>query len=174
LNNLDIPITNPLLFQYTLKRNSDDPLADPKTPTSTEMAKESMEEYPVYEAQGQESLAATQNSVEPSSVAVETPQEIAQDLKTESKDMDRDDEILEDAPQLRAAPVIQALPEATNVQYRLITLQHERYYRTHPSRLYVPRLRKAARLTVDEFAERFIKRSQPVIIPFEAMRHCTF
>jgi len=66
------------------------------------------------------------------------------------------------------------MPESPFLRYRQIVLQHERYYRNHHSRLYVPRLKSTAKLSIEEFAERFIKKSQPVIIPFEAMRHLGF
>ena len=85
-----------------------------------------------------------------------------------------DEELFEDAAAYNSAPIVQVLPESPSMKYRMIVLQHERYYRSHPSRLYVPRLRKTAKLTIEEFANRFIKTSQPVIIPFEAMRHLGF
>ena len=89
-------------------------------------------------------------------------------------DIDDDDALFEDAAGMRTAPIIQVMPESSKLKYRVIVLQHERYYRNNPSRLYVPRLRKNVRLTQAQFAERFMKTSQPVIVPFEAMEHLGF
>ena len=40
------------------------------------------------------------------------------------------------------------LAESKRIKYRLIVLEHERYYRKYKSKLYVPRLKKTARVSV--------------------------
>ena len=127
-------------------------------------------EYPLYEAVVTAGTTKDQVEVSASSVRSEVPPT----PKEEAALHENDDAILEDAEAFRAAPLITSPGESASIKYRMIVLQHERYYKTHPSRLYVPRLRKDARLSIKEFAERFIKQSQPVIVPFEAMRHLGF
>ncbi|KAH9249439.1 hypothetical protein BASA81_012801 [Batrachochytrium salamandrivorans] len=84
-------------------------------------------------------------------------------------------DLFEDWEAFERAPIITSPEEAKGLKYREIVLQHERYYRNNKdSKLYVPRLRKDIKLTVSQFANRFVKRSQPVIVPFEAMRHLGF
>lgn len=84
-------------------------------------------------------------------------------------------DLFEDWEAFERAPIITSPEEAKGLKYREIVLQHERYYRNNKdSKLYVPRLRKDTKLTVSQFANRFVKRSQPVIVPFEAMRHLGF
>eukprot|EP00516_Mucochytrium_quahogii_P009631 CAMPEP_0203767966 /NCGR_PEP_ID=MMETSP0099_2-20121227/1306_1 /ASSEMBLY_ACC=CAM_ASM_000209 /TAXON_ID=96639 /ORGANISM=" , Strain NY0313808BC1" /LENGTH=354 /DNA_ID=CAMNT_0050664565 /DNA_START=348 /DNA_END=1409 /DNA_ORIENTATION=- len=83
------------------------------------------------------------------------------------------DGLFQDQEAFQNAPIIQTLPEA-NLKYREITLRHERYYREHPSKLYVPRLRKDVQLSREEFDRLFVRRGQPVITPFESLRHLNF
>ncbi len=97
----------------------------------------------------------------------------------EVKDEKQNDEISNedifvDQKEYSEAPMIQVLPESSKLKYRSIVLQHERHYRKHPSRLYVPRLKSNLKLSIKEFADRFHRTSQPVIVPFEAMRHLGF
>lgn len=56
----------------------------------------------------------------------------------------------------------------------MITLAHERFYRSNPSKLYVPTLKRDARLSPEQFKRLFMDRSQPVIVPFELMRQHNF
>ena len=79
-----------------------------------------------------------------------------------------------DAEKLEAAPSIQVLAENHKLKYRLVVLEHERYYRKHLSKLFVPRLRPDVQLTRKTFSELFVKTSQPVIVPFSAMRDLGF
>ena len=95
-------------------------------------------DYPVYEAVGTVGTNKDQEEVSAASVNVEQ----APSAKEEAQLHERDDEIFEDAEAYRAAPLITSPAESTSIKYRMIVLQHERYYKTHPSRLYVPRLRK--------------------------------
>lgn len=132
----------------------------------------SNEVYPTYELpKGGKSLKEVQDEVDPSDVP-DTASEVNEE--EEQKQSLEDDDIFEDAAAYKQAPHIQSMPESASIRYREIVLQHERYYRLHPSRLYVPKLKKTAKLTIAQFAERFLKHSQPVIIPFEAMRHLGF
>lgn len=81
------------------------------------------------------------------------------------------DDIFQDQAAFENAPFIKVLPESKTRKYSRIVLAHERYYRQHPSRLYVPTLKKSSRLSLEDFKRMFMDKSQPVVIPFEAMRH---
>jgi hypothetical protein len=135
----------------------------------------SNEQYPVYDLpKGGNALNQVQEEINPADIPVSKMNEEADDEEAERKQSLEDDDILEDAAAYKKAPIIQALPESSSLKYREIVLQHERYYRSHPARLYVPKLKKTAKLTISQFTERFVKHSQPVVIPFEAMRHLGF
>uniref|UniRef100_A0A7S2SNL1 JmjC domain-containing protein n=1 Tax=Mucochytrium quahogii TaxID=96639 RepID=A0A7S2SNL1_9STRA len=90
------------------------------------------------------------------------------------KDMIDYSGMFEDEDSFRNAPIIRVLPESKTRRYRDIVLQHERYYRAHETRLYVPKLKKDYQITLDEFVEKFRKQGQPVIIPFESLRSMNF
>jgi hypothetical protein len=84
-------------------------------------------------------------------------------------------EIFEDGEAFNSAPIIKVMPETRKtIQYREVVLKHMRYYRTATARLYVPRIKKSVQMSREEFIRRFVFRSQPVIVPFEAMRHLGF
>lgn len=133
-------------------------------------------QYPVYETEATV-LDQVQNEISPDDIPepVEDKGHTVEEIRERDKRAEiHDDDIFQDPEEYRKAPIIQSMPESSSLRYREIVLQHERYYRNHQSRLYVPRLKNTARLTVEEFSERFIKTSQPVIVPFDAMRHLGF
>ena len=87
---------------------------------------------------------------------------------------DSDTVLFENQKEFDEAPFVSVLPESKRLKYREVILHNERLFRNKPAKLFVPRLKKAARLSIREFAELFIFTSQPVIIPFESMRHLGF
>jgi hypothetical protein len=99
--------------------------------------------YELAETSGQKG----QEEVSASAVSQEKPPTAKEDAQVH----EHDDELFEDAEAYRAAPMITAPSESQTVKYRMIVLQHERYYKSHQSRLFVPRLRKTARLRCVEF-----------------------
>mmetsp|Transcript_3274 Transcript_3274/g.5514 ORF Transcript_3274/g.5514 Transcript_3274/m.5514 type:complete len:444 (-) Transcript_3274:1168-2499(-) len=85
-----------------------------------------------------------------------------------------DSDIFEDQAEFENAPIIKVLSESKVRKYSPIVLAHERYYRANPSKLYVPRIKKTAKITKEQFKRLFMDKSQPVVIPFEAMRDLGF
>eukprot|EP00924_Labyrinthula_sp_SR-Ha-C_P005124 maker-scaffold_1-snap-gene-22.64-mRNA-1 protein AED:0.00 eAED:0.00 QI:81/1/1/1/1/1/2/112/425 len=156
--------------------------------TSNGIALKPLEEiYPVYEKKinreeeegiTPEQLPSPKKSAEEVQTDLEESEKAVEEIDFASfeKEVETllDEDIFQDTAELEAAPFIKVLPESKRIQYRLIVLQHERFYRDNPSKLFVPHLKKTTRLSQKEFSELFMERSQPVIIPFEAMRHLNF
>lgn len=152
---------------------------DPETASAEASAAQtdlmSNEQYPVYELpKGGAALNQVQEEISAADIPQQKQESAEQMEEEERKQSLEDEDIFEDPSEYKNAPIIQAMAESSSIRYREIVLQHERYYRSHPSRLYVPRLKKTAKLTITQFYERFVKHTQPVIIPFEAMRHLGF
>uniref|UniRef100_A0A7S3LIC7 Cupin-like domain-containing protein n=1 Tax=Aplanochytrium stocchinoi TaxID=215587 RepID=A0A7S3LIC7_9STRA len=124
-------------------------------------------DYPVYE--NSQKVEDEEEEVTP----LELGDSAAMTASVDTEDIE-DNDIFVDQMEYDDAPYIKVLAESKRIKYRLIVLQHERYFRKHKSKLYVPRLKKTAKLSREEFAERFLLTSQPVIIPFEAVRHLNF
>lgn len=124
--------------------------------------------YPKYEST---STKEQQIEVTPEELENLPLKQMYLDVEAEEED---DPSWFVDEEEFENAPMIRVLSENKKLKYRMIVLQHERYYRENAARLYVPRLKETTRLTKDEFKEHFFLKSQPVIIPFEAMRHLNF
>lgn len=140
-------------------------------------------QYPQYDdstrAQASEELVSPVTEPEEAAAVLEAEGE-GDDGEQEKAD-DYDDDggadngaLFQDQEAFDNAPVIQVLPESKIRKYSKIVLSHERYHREHPSRLYVPRLRRDSKLSAERFKKLFMDKSQPVIIPFDAMRHLNF
>jgi len=84
--------------------------------------------------------------------------------------------IIQDGEEYMNAPYMEVPPAPADktVYKRLWPLQrmHDEYFKTNAHRRYIPRLGQP--ITRQQFHEIFRKRSIPVIIPFEYMRHLGF
>ncbi|GBG28017.1 Bifunctional arginine demethylase and lysyl-hydroxylase psr-1 [Hondaea fermentalgiana] len=147
-------------------------------------ASQEMEEYPRYEGGFSSSDEMVSASDEPSpreeddaeSDDAENGSSSRTSEETTGDPYDEKEEghLFEDQEAFDNAPIIQVLPESKTRKYSKIVLAHERYHRDHPARLYIPRLRKDTDITAEKFRKLFMERSQPVIIPFDALRHLNF
>lgn len=145
--------------------------------------KASEDMYPVYDVlqttgTTEEQISVTPEELERLSFIMSSNQPLGSladsDAVAEDKTELTGNSLFTDQEQWDNAPHIRVLAESNKIKYRMIVLQHERYYRANPTKLYVPRLKPASRLSVTEFAKEFLFKSQPVVIPFEAMRHLNF
>jgi len=138
---------------------------------------ETIKEYPRYEGMVSndiEELPSDDPELAERSHTSSNDEENEQELTSDGYDERDEGRLFEDQEAFDNAPVVKVLPESKTRKYSKIVLMHERYHRDHPSRLYVPRLRKDTGITAEKFRRIFMEKSQPVIVPFDAMRHLNF
>lgn len=142
----------------------EEPVSPAKKIESDPLATFKEGDYPVYE-----------NSKKIANSEIVTPLDLGETVAspvTVEDEVEEDDDMFFDQAEYDAAPTIKVLAESKRIKYRLIVLQHERFFRDNERKLYVPRLKK--QLSVEEFSKHFLEKSQPVIVRFDLMRHLNF
>ena len=124
--------------------------------------------YPTFELEENEARGKESTVRASSSEAAMAPQAADAQVHVDI------DSMFEDRDAYDRAPFIKVRTESKTLSYAKNTLYCERTFRKNPTKLYVPRLKRSAQLSIDQFVQRFMFTGQPVIIPFEAMRHLDF
>lgn len=154
--------------------------AEEEEQESAARAAEEMRDYPTYEIvknSGSDDMVSANDEPRPHEDTTDSESDgEGEDEETTGEAYDEKEEgsLFVDQEAFDNAPIIQTLPESKTRKYSKIVLAHERYHREHPARLYIPRLRTDTGITAEKFRKLFMERSQPVIIPFDALRHLNF